>query len=227
MATQALRVRRGFSIMLIHKPKSHFILSFVTLSILAVTVACTGFFVDPTLTSLAVGPSTPSVQEGDTLQMASTGTYDDGSTKNLTSSSTWSSSDETIATVNSTGKVTGVSAGTTTIKASSGTVEGSTSLTVTVANLSSITVGPSNVSLTSGGTQDYTATGHFSSGSDRDITEAVTWSVNPSTAADISNAAGTKGNLTAQSVTQTTTVTVTATSGSVTGTATLTINPNP
>jgi hypothetical protein len=211
--------------MLIRKRKLQLVLSFAALIVLAVTVACTGFFVDPTLTSLAVGPSTPSVQEGDTLQMTATGTYDDGSSKNLTSSATWSSSDETVATVNSSGKVTGVTAGSTTIKAASGTVEGSTSATVTVGNLSSITVMPSSTSLNSGGTANYTATGHFTSGADRDITEAVTWSVNPSTAADISNAAGTKGNLTAQTVTTTTTVTVTATSGSVQGTATLTINP--
>jgi trimeric autotransporter adhesin len=211
--------------MLIRKRKLQLVLSFAALSMVALTVACTGFFVDPTLTSLAVGPTTPSVQEGDTLQMTATGTYDDGSTKNLTGSANWSSSDETIATVNSSGRVTGVSAGSATIKAAAGTVEGSTSATVTVANLASITVSPSSVSLSSGATQNYTATGHFTSSGDRDITEAVTWSVDPSTAADISNAAGTKGNLTAQTVTTATTVTVTATSGNVTGTATLTINP--
>lgn len=207
------------------KQKLQVLVALATLVLVAVTAACTGFFVNPILTSVAVGPSTPSVQEGRTLQMTATGTYDDGSTKNITGSANWSSSDETVATVNDAGLVTGVAAGSSTIKAASGTVEGSTTVTVTFGSLTSITVSPSNISLGPGQSQDYTATGHFTGSSDRDITESVTWSVDPSTAADISNTAGNKGHLTTKQVTQSTAVTVTATSGNIAGTAQLTVNP--
>jgi hypothetical protein len=61
--------------------------------------SCKGFFFDPTLSSITVTPVTPSVATGSTKQMTETGTDNDGSTKNITSSVTWSSSDDAEATV--------------------------------------------------------------------------------------------------------------------------------
>jgi uncharacterized protein YjdB len=187
---------------------------------------CTGFFVNPTLTSIDVRPTTPTIKEGNTRQMSATGTYDDGSTKDITGSVDWTSSDDTVATVTSGGLVKGISAGSADITAAKATVEGSTSVTVTFADLQSITVTPASISRSGAGqTVDYTATGHFSSGPDQDITEQVTWSVSPTAAANISNSSGSRGRLTTNAVTTTTDVTVTATSGNIQGSATLTLNP--
>ena len=55
---------------------------------------------------------------GSTLQLTATGTFEDESTADVTSHVTWSSADTAIATVDSAGLVTGVSAGTVTITAS-------------------------------------------------------------------------------------------------------------
>jgi hypothetical protein len=89
----------------------------------------------PTLTSIAVTPSAPSIAVGAAQQFTATGTYSDASTQNLTAQVTWASSNPGVATVNASGLATGVSAGTTTISATSGAVSGSATLTVQVTPL--------------------------------------------------------------------------------------------
>ena len=84
-----------------------------------------------TLSSLAVTPSDPSRFVGSTQQFTATGTFSDESTYNITESVTWSSSNLSVTTINSSGLATLVTAGTATITATSGTVSGSTTLTVT------------------------------------------------------------------------------------------------
>src|SRR6185437_6943639 len=80
---------------------------FVTFSFLAVTLGCRGFFQNPVLQSVTVGPSNLNLQQGTTQQMTATGNFDDGSTKTLTSGVVWSSSDTTIAPVSTAGVVSG------------------------------------------------------------------------------------------------------------------------
>jgi Bacterial Ig-like domain (group 2)/Bacterial Ig-like domain (group 3) len=87
--------------------------------------------IEPTLASIAVIPANPSIPEGATQQFMAIGTFTDDSTQNLTGSVTWSSSNTAQATISSTGLATAVVTGTTTIRATSGGVAGSTTLTVT------------------------------------------------------------------------------------------------
>ena len=185
-------------------------------------VGCTGFFVNPTLNSIAVGPQTATIQQGNTLQMASTGTYSDGSTQSLTGKSFWSSSDSTTASVNSTGLVTGVSPGTATITASSGTVTGSTTITISLANITSIAVTPTNSSTIQGSTVQFTATATVAGGGTQDITSSATWNSSNSNAGTID----TNGLFTASpSVSANQATSITATSGNVTGQTTMTVTP--
>lgn len=74
----------------------------------------------PTLSSIALGPSPASVAQGSTLQLTVTGSYSDDSTRPLTAEATFSSSAEGIATVSTSGVVTGVSVGHATLTASVG-----------------------------------------------------------------------------------------------------------
>jgi trimeric autotransporter adhesin len=194
--------------------------------ILAFGAGCTGFFVNPTLTSVAVGPTNPTIQQGHTLQMAATGTYNDGSTKSLTGSAFWSTSDSSIATVNATGLVTGVASGTATITAASGTVSGDTMVTVQLGNIISIAVMPLNSSIGQGGnTKQYAAIATLSDGTTHDITSSASWSASPTTGGTIDST----GLFTsvASGLTSSVTVTITATSGTqnVSGNATLTVTP--
>jgi uncharacterized protein YjdB len=69
-----------------------------------------------------------------------------------------------------TGVVTGVAVGTVSITATSASISGSTSVTITVANLQSIAVTPNNDSTSAGDTVQYTAIGTLKDGSTVDIT---------------------------------------------------------
>jgi hypothetical protein len=66
--------------------------SFGILLLMAVAVGCHGFFVDPVLQGISVSTlqSTTLTAVGNSVQLLATGSFDDGSNKNLTGSATWS-----------------------------------------------------------------------------------------------------------------------------------------
>ena len=115
----------------------------------------------PKLTQITIAPSNPSIMKGASQQLTATGTYSDGSTQNLTSTAAWSSSAPKVATINAAGLANGLILGSTTITAVSGTVQGTTTLTVTAPVLASIAVTPANSSIAAGNTQQFTATGTY------------------------------------------------------------------
>jgi uncharacterized membrane protein len=118
----------------------------------------------PALTSIAVTPTNPSIAVGGHQQFTATGTYSDGSHQDLTSSATWTSSNPSIATINSTGYATGVAAGSTTIKAAVGSINGSTTLTVTNAANFAISASPSSLTIAQGNQGASTITTSISGG---------------------------------------------------------------
>jgi len=88
----------------------------------------------PSLASLAVTPSTATQQNGSAAAFSATGTYSDGSAQNLTTAATWSSGNSVVATLGTTSTTQGFncsSAGTSTIRATVGTISGTASLTCT------------------------------------------------------------------------------------------------
>lgn len=172
-----------------------------------------------TLTSISVTPSNASIAVGSTQQFMATGNYSDGSQQNLTGSVTWSSSSASVAMIASTGLATAKGGGSTTIQATSGTISGSTTLTVTTPTLVSIAVTPASVSTIVGGTQQFTATGSYSNGSTQNLTASVTWSSSSTSVATIAST----GLATAKGAGSTT---IQATSGAISGSTTLTVtNP--
>ena len=138
-----------------------------------------------TLDSLSLAPGTASIALGLKQQFTASGTYSDGTTQDLTSSVTWTSSDQTVATVNA-GKVTTLKQGSAVIKAASGSTSSAATLTVAPAALLSILVSPAAVSVPAGKTQQFTAQGTYTDGSNKDLTSLATWStsagatINPS-----------------------------------------------
>jgi hypothetical protein len=111
---------------------------------------------------------------------------------------------------------TGVASGSTTIQATSGSVSGSTGLTVTALQLVSLAVTPANASLVVNGTQAYTASGTYSDGSTQNLTASVTWSSTNTAAATIT-AAGVATGVTSGSTT------IQAALGAITGSTGLTV----
>lgn len=133
-----------------------------------------------TLTSIALSEaSNAALNVGSTRQITATGTYSDGGTATLNTGLTWTSGTPATATISSTGLVTAVAAGSTSITASEAGVT-STPLTISVqpvaVTLSTITLSPASVpTIQITGTQQFTATGHYSDGSTAPITTGITW----------------------------------------------------
>ena len=175
----------------------------------------------PTLSSIAVTPTNPTINTGAIQQFTATGTYSDGSTQNITSQVTWTSSSTAVATINASGLATGVSAGSATITAALSGLTGSASLTVqSPPTLSSIAVTPANPTINTGATQQFTATGTYSNGSTQNITSQVTWT-SSSTAVATVNANGLATGASAGGTT------ITAALSGVTGSTTLTVQAAP
>ncbi len=150
---------------------------------LGLAAGCRGFFVNPTLTSITVAPTSASLIVGQTRQLSATGNYSaDGSTKDLTGSVTWTTSDSTVATVSNGGLVTAAATlsnppGTATITATSGTLSGTSTITVNTGPLTSITISTTTPNPAAGTTVVFTALGTYSGSSQQqDVTNLVTWS---------------------------------------------------
>ena len=170
------------------------------------------------LAAIAVTPAAASLPVNTTLQFTATGTYQDGSSRDLTGLVNWSSSSTAAATVSAAGLATGVAAGSTTITASLAGIHGSTSLTVTAPTISSIVVTPDGLTLGIGISQQYTATAIYSDGSTADLAAGVTWSSSATAVASINSA----GLVTTASAG---TANITAQLGSLTDTAVLSVVP--
>ena len=103
----------------------------VTNSAGSVTSNAATLIVNVTLQMISVTPANLSVELGIDPQFTATGNYSDGSTRDLTSSAQWTSTNTAAATVDNTGIVTTKTTGSTTIQAALNSVNGLTTLTVT------------------------------------------------------------------------------------------------
>ena len=83
------------------------------------------------LNSIVVTPANATLAAGATQQFIATGSYSNGNVLDVTTLSTWSSTNTSAATINASGAATGVATGTTNIKATYNSVAGTTALTVT------------------------------------------------------------------------------------------------
>jgi uncharacterized protein YjdB len=83
-----------------------------------------------TLISIVVTPANPTLAVGQAQQFVATGTYQDGSTADLTNQVTWTSDTPHVVSVDTSGKATGTSPGTAHITATQESVSGQTSVIV-------------------------------------------------------------------------------------------------
>lgn len=86
-----------------------------------------------TLVSIAIIPASPTIRVGHTIQLTATGIYSDNSTSDITTTVTWSSDNQAVATVNSQGMVTAVTVGTVTITAEAQGKKGTATITASAA----------------------------------------------------------------------------------------------
>jgi hypothetical protein len=190
--------------------------AFAVLATMALAASCRGFFVKPTLSSIAVGPASPSIQTGstnNTVQMFATGTFNDGSTGNPSVS--WTISPTTTATINGNGLVTSVATGTATVTATANqnpSITGTQTVTVTVGCIQSIAVTPTSGTISNGGitSVQLTAKANTCNGS-VDITNVAQWASNNTMIATVSGGVVSPTGTTGADGT----VTITASSGGI------------
>jgi hypothetical protein len=177
-----------------------------------------------TCATISLTPTTPTIAKSTQIQFLATCTFSDGSSADITTVATWTSSQTGFATISNQsgfeGIATGVAPGTTTISATYQGVTGSTTLTVTNATLVSITVTPANSTISVGQTQQFTATGTFTDNTTQDLTIQVNWSSTNKFVAKVTNARRRRGQVTGASAG---TTTIRATTLGITGQTTLTV----
>ncbi len=174
--------------------------------------------VAPTLNSISIASGGASIPLGISQQFSATGKYNDGSTKNLTNSVQWSSSQLTVLSIDSQGLATANALGTVTVTAMSGTVSATNQLQVGPPTVTSFTVLPVTSFLYVGGSEQLTVLATFSDGSTQDMTTSASWSSADSTIASISN----QGVLLGAGVGDTT---ISASSGTLGGSTSVSVKP--
>lgn len=132
------------------------------------TVAVTA----PTVTAISLTPATASLQSGQTQQFSASATLSNGGTQ-ANAPVTWTA---TGGAINASGLYTaGATAGTfRVVAASAGGPADTSAVTVATPTITSITVTPATVSLSSGATQQFNASATLSNGATQ-LNPAVTW----------------------------------------------------
>ena len=166
--------------------------------------------------TVTVAPGSATVNEGQTLQL--TATLKDANGNVLIGRSiTWSSSNSSAASVNGTGLVTGVTAGSATITATSEGQSGTSAITVVHLPVASVTVTPASGTVSAGSSLQLTATPKDANGNPL-VGRTVTWQSSNTAAARV-NGSGLVTGVAAGSAT------ITATSEGQSGTSAITVTP--
>ncbi len=182
--------------------------------------ACAVTVSPPALTGISASPASVTLALGGTQAVAISGTYSDGSKAAIASGVQFSSSNAAIATVDNTGLVKGVAAGSAQITAAVSGMSTTVNVTVSAAALTSLAVAPQTVSLGVGDAAKLTATGTFDDASHKDMTASATWTSSDATIATVDN----QGNVTAVAVGG---ATITATLQGKSGQASVAVGANP
>jgi len=151
-------------------------------------------------TSITVSPASAKVFSGSPQQFTARGFFPDGSSQDLTSLVSWSSSATNVATVSPQGLATAVANGTAFITATLTATSVSGRAQLTVQTLSAIAIAPVNQTVRLGTSLQLAATGTFADGSSQDITNLINWNSSAPAIVSVSNTAGSKGLVTGQAI---------------------------
>ena len=127
------------------------------------------------LTSITLTPETSGVTIGSTRQLTATGAFSDGSKQTINLAVAWSvtPSNNSIATVDQTGLVTGVAAGSATVTAKFGPI--TQNAVINVQNITSLAITPTPVTIAEGTQTQFVATATLADGTTQNVSSSVTW----------------------------------------------------
>ena len=190
-------------------------------ALLALGAGCTGFFVNPTLTSISITPNPASVVIGQSQSLVATGGNSDGSSSNVTGQATWTSSDtnSTFIKLSPTGVVTGIQNTTTPITITA-TLKG-------ISGTDSVTVGAQAVTITcdscSGNSISISSNGGTGTSVGFTSSVAANWTSSNSGIISMTGTSTTSPTATLGGSTGTVTITAAAISGGGSGTLQVTV----
>ena len=177
----------------------------------------------PQLTRITIAPNGSSLFVGQTLQLAVSGTFSDGTSKDQTSQVRWTSSNASVGSISPAGVLRARGVGVVSIAASISGLTASIDVKVNSAAPQSIAIAPNPVVLIAGQKAQLTVTATLTDGTSQDVTRTVTWSCSDSGVIQI-DANGLASALKAGTSTLTASLSG-ASSGTITGNSTATVNP--
>ena len=124
---------------------------------------------------------------GGSTQLSATSNSLISGSNDITNKASWSSSNPAVATVTSTGYLTGVSLGAAIITASYEQASGSLAMAIGAPLTTTLTVTPANASVIAGGTQQYTAQATYANNTAANVSSTAQWSVAPASIGTISS----------------------------------------
>lgn len=157
----------------------------ITATVGTVTGSASVMVLAPVLQSISITPAVSSIASNQTIQMIATGLYSDGASRSITTGVVWTSSAISIITVDQSGLVRGVSAGTAIVQAALGAVTTSLNLAVPAAVVQSITITPQSTTVPIGQTLQLSVTATYSDGISRPLTSGISWSSTNTSAATV------------------------------------------
>jgi hypothetical protein len=134
---------------------------------------------------LLIYPLNAALAKGSTLQLTAKVVGGGEPDQDVSTAVTWSTSNGSIVTVNKTGQISATNIGTAEILAVYQTISGQSNVNVGPAALTSIAVAPNASSLPVGETEQMTAAGTYTDGSQQNLTQSVTWSSSSSIVAGV------------------------------------------
>jgi hypothetical protein len=170
------------------------------------------------LLSIAVVPETAFVVPGNNLAFTAVGTFDDGSTQDVSKTVSWTSLNSTTVASIASGVATALGVGQTTMTAKIGSVNGTGTLMVVSPSQLSLAIAPSAPAAFPAATStQLTATATFTDGTEQNFTNLVNWSSSNANAATVGYQTGVVSGVAAGQST------ITATVGSVSSSAPVTV----
>ena len=156
---------------------------------------------DVTLVSIEVSPYHMELPLGAGENMSATGIFSDSSSIDLTDQVNWSVSDTAKAAINDSERLAALSKGSCTVFAShintmGDTITGIASLVVNDEELVTVEISATESSIPLGISGSVTATGTYTTGVSRNITEQMSWQTSDDTIGAVSNTFGSKGIIT-------------------------------
>lgn len=141
------------------------------------------------LQEITLSPVNATTPAGTQVIYSAYGLYSDGSKREITQLAVWSSSEPTIANIESSGELAGIAqtyvAGNTKISVHYSDITASTTLTVTNAIINQLQITPQHPSVPLGFSGQFIATAYYSDNTTSDVTHDANWHVDDDTIAAI------------------------------------------